>query len=114
MRKSDQLVAIYEELKHAVGNSVPSGDLIRLANLILKSYSFEEPEEYGLDEASESRGLHSLAVDAAMEDGGWRVLFFEKRQYSDTSLIDAAGFRSLRQKLDAYLGSEWQRRFPPG
>lgn len=114
MRKSDQLVAIYEELKHAVGQTVPAGDLIRLANIILKSYSFEPPENNSLTPYSESRGLHSLPVDDAMNDGGWRVMFFERGQFSDTSLIDAAGFQEMRHKLDFYLGSEWQRRFPPG
>lgn len=92
---------------------MPAIDIARLAHLILRSYSEEDViDEYG--QSSDGRSFLSLPVDEAMKDGGWKVLFFELRTSTDLDRMESADFYTLHRHVAKFLGTEWQKRFPPG
>lgn len=52
--------------------------LLRLAALIIEAH--REPEIIDVEAPPFRPSYHSLALDRAFGDGGWRVLDFERRQ----------------------------------
>jgi hypothetical protein len=110
MNKPALIRAIFAELRYSLGPDVPAGDLIRLANLILRAHTEDKD---GLDEfgrPSEGQSLGALEVDKAMSDGGWRILAYEAqpREYFDD--IDQGLLGAIRPLIEKYLGPEWQHQ----
>jgi hypothetical protein len=114
MRKPVQIRTIFAELRRAAGPSVASGDLVRLAHLILRAYNTPVDDEEQFGRAVESRAFISLPVDEAMKDGGWRILEFELERSIGPDEIDADELANLRRYIERFLGPEWQQRIPPG
>ena len=105
MRKSDRLVAVYKELRAAVGPSVPSVDLIKIAHLILRAYGGNDRELHAVQESRPNRTHLSLPVDRAMNDGGWRLLAESKLQNETEDALDLI---SLKQELlERFVGPAW-------
>ena len=55
-------------------------------------------------------GVKQLDGDEAMEDGGWRVLAFERQRYCCVDILDADELKHLEARLEDILGPEWQQR----
>lgn len=110
MQKPAQIRAIYAELRSCLGPEVPSGDLLRIANLILGSYvDVSAPlDEFG--EPRESQNIHTLAVDVAIE-AGCRVFNYEHERAWNVDELEQPGLDVLYDMLDRYLGSEWRQHF---
>jgi hypothetical protein len=107
MRKGDLLRSIYAELRSSLGREVTAGEVIRLANLILRSYTGLEDFREDGRAGGPGRSLVCLAVDTAMRDGGWRVMEFEESQRShddDDGYLDA----EIYSLIGTLLGPEWK------
>lgn len=87
MRKSALVLQVFAELKHALGPDVPDGDVLRLANALLRAYVHTQEDEGPRLRATAFLPFISEEVDAAMADGGWRVLDFESRR--GLGIVDA-------------------------
>ena len=106
IRKSDLVRIIYTDLRQNVASEVSDADLLRLANLIVQAHGTDPNLIAGFGIAGVSRTLLSLPVDEAMDDGGWRVLFFEAVNTPDD---DEAGFgRNHFTVIRNLLGPEWR------
>jgi hypothetical protein len=108
MQKPAQIRAIFSELRRSLGPEIPSGDLLRIANLILRSYAdiLAPKDEFG--EPIEDRSLDTLAVDVAIADG-WRVLSYENQRARNIDDLGPLGRPPLRLVIEKYLGPEWQQ-----
>lgn len=109
MRKPALIRALYAELRQMLGADVADGDVLKLANHFLQAYGDAPYEltEFGV--AHDSRPFSSLPVDEAMNDGGWRILFHERRVSSWTDRRDPLELARLTPLLDRYLGPTWQQ-----
>lgn len=109
MRKPGLIRAVYAELRTMLGDTHASGDLLKMASLLVSAYQdpFDEMAEFGV--AYDGRSFSSLPVDEAMGDGGWRILYFEsKRHVSWRDLRDPVIVSRLTEILNRKLGPEWQ------
>ena len=70
MRKPGLVRAVYAELRLKLGDAHASGDLLKMASLLVSAYHdpLDELAEFGV--AHEGRPFSSLPVDEAMADGG--------------------------------------------
>lgn len=114
MRRSTQLKLIFEELRRAAGPDAAAGDLLRLAHLVLRAYTFEPTHDDDFGHERDTRSFVSLPVDEAMQDGGWKILSFESSRAAGGSETDASDSAVLYRHIAHFLGPEWQQRFPPG
>lgn len=105
-----RLLAVLQELRRAAGPEVPVGELLRLAAHIAKAAVTERDELAGFGRPGESRAFASLPCDEAMEDGGWRVLAFERQRHCCVDILDADERKHLEARLEHVLGPEWQQR----
>ena len=111
MHNPARLKAIYAELRHAAGKEVPAADLLRLAQMLLRTYrpEFEEDlDDY--DRPIDSRAFFALPVDEAMQDGGWRIMNFESRRRSGIDEIDPREMTIIKRAIRRYLGPEWPQQ----
>lgn len=112
MLKRNLVKAVYEELRaSSAGTDVAAIDLLRLAQHIVRAYTDPDSAFEETERQREFRGFHQLAVDDAMNDGGWRILEFEHPgivSYCDPSTTDIT---LRRYRIERYLGPEW--RHPP-
>lgn len=109
MRKPALVRALYVELRQMLGPEVADGDVLKLAHHFLQAYG-DAPyqlNEFGV--AHEGRPFSSLPVDEAMNDGGWRILFHERRSSSWTDRRDPVELATLTPILDRLLGPAWQQ-----
>ena len=109
MRKPGLVRAVYAELRAMLGDTHASGDLLKMASLLVSAYQdpLDELAEFGV--AHEGRPFSSLPVDEAMGDGGWRILYFEsKRHDSWRDVRDPVMVSRLTAILNRRLGPEWQ------
>jgi hypothetical protein len=109
MRKPSLVRAVYAELRATLGDAYASGDLLKMASLLVSAYQDppDEMAEFGV--AQEGRPFSSLPVDEAMSDGGWRILYFEtKRHELWRDLRDPVLVSRLTAILNRNLGPEWQ------
>lgn len=74
MASAAKIRAIYAELRSAIGDVAPAGELLRLAHAILDSFAPDLDELGAFGRARGGRSLFVLSVDEAMEDGGWQIL----------------------------------------
>jgi len=106
VRKSDLVRTIFSELRQNVAADISDGDLLRLANLIVQAHGTDPNLLAGFGVAGASRALLGLPVDEAMDDGGWRVLYFE---VGNARHEDEPGYglnhHSVVRRL---LGPEWR------
>lgn len=108
MNKPQLLRRVYAEIRDTIGPAAPAGDVLRLAQLIVKAYTDETSTLTKVKEAVESRAFFRLEVDNAMRGGGWRVLEFEN---SSTFVLDdptSSDITNLRAALSNYIGPEWR------
>lgn len=112
MRKSDQLRAIYSELRHAAGPEIPAGDLIKLAHLIFQTYKSQADETDQFGVPRKSRALSALPVDVAMHDGGWKVWSYEDHRAATVEMLDETEKFGLEEIIDSYLGFTWRYQVP--
>jgi hypothetical protein len=75
--RPDQLRRVFVELR-AVLPDEPAWRLLKLAAYIVKAH--REPESFDFEEFVERSPFFALDVAQAIEDGGWKVLDFERRQ----------------------------------
>jgi hypothetical protein len=109
MRKPALIRALYAELRQMLGDEVSSSDVLKIANKFLQAYTdpLDETSDYGVP--TDSRSFHSLPVDEAMRDGGWRIMSFEERKTSnwlDTS--EPLDIARLDPIIEKYIGPEWR------
>lgn len=109
MNRLQQTKAVFLELRHAFGAEMSAGDVLRLAARIVAIYRNKDWErEYGGFVAKDS--FFAQAVDLAMDDGGWRVLDFERvggmllcDELPDNHLI-------IEKRIESFVGRpEWPR-----
>ena len=109
MNRPALIRAIYSELRASLGPQVPSGDLIKIANAILRGYGSHvtpPPDEFGI--ARPSRAIEFLPVDEAWNQG-WRLVRFERESHSTTfDDWDPEVRAAVIHKLRGYLGPEWR------
>lgn len=73
MRDSTKVVAIYEELRRAVGTKVNASEILCCAASLVELFSIDE--DAPSFSTHEGRQPYYMApVDIAMADGGWRTL----------------------------------------
>lgn len=113
MNDSQLLRLIYAELRQTADGQIPAGDLLRLAHIILLAHQTQFEEEYERKRESKPP-FHTLEVDEAMRDGGWRILAFENRYLPRQYELPPEARIRIREQLNKYLGKRWQRLFPPG
>ena len=107
-RKSDKIRVIFRELRRAVGPDVPAADLAKMAHVIFKTYAREpdvREERFGSPRFRST--IENMAVDTAMKDGGWSILYFEKESY-DLFAVETVPKRLDNQRaVQKYLGEQW-------
>jgi hypothetical protein len=108
MQKPAQIRAIYAELRNCLGPEVPSGDLLRIANLILTSYVDVRKEDDDFDSLPEHNSLETLEVDVAI-DAGWRIVIFECERARNVDDLEPLDQALLCWRLEEYLGPEWRQ-----
>jgi hypothetical protein len=105
-----QIRQIYVELKHALGDEVSAGDLLRLAALIVENYREPEKLDPTFGDGPRQTPFVELELDNAMKDGGWRILEYEGRagmRFSD-ELPD--NYFSERARIQRLVGrTQWPR-----
>jgi len=113
MQQPTLVRAIFYELR-ATGIDAQAVDVLRLADVIVQALDGRRQE---IDEDYRGynfpRRLPYIAVDKAMNDGGWRVLEFESKRTQDydqnlTKLVE------VKKRIGKVLGIKWQKPFPPG
>ncbi len=73
MRNSAKIVAIYEELRRAVGTKVNASEVLCCAASLVELFSIDEDApSFSLYEGRQAFDM--APVDIAMADGGWRTL----------------------------------------
>lgn len=112
MRKPDLLRGIYAELRRGLGPDVPANDLLKLAHVILRSYT-DDGKQDDYPSTTSARAFVSLPVDEAMRDGGWRVLEFERMRGILVDNIDSDTVADVRPLIEKYLGPEWRYQQTP-
>ena len=115
MQEPPLLRAIYAELRDSAGTEISAGDLLRLAHTILRAFKaeyIEGPEEPRYRQRDGE--FHSMPVDEAMKDGGWKVLHFEGPGSPPRHDVAPEADMFLNHQLTKFLGHEWQRLIPPG
>lgn len=110
MRGPARLRAIYLELRAATRGQVPAGDLLRLAHLILRSYTADRDGLSDFGRPSDSRAFFALPLDIAMRDGGWRILNFEVCRAFGIDEIEPENLTILRVCIQGFLGPQWQQQ----
>jgi hypothetical protein len=98
---------MYFELRRSLGPEVPSGDLLRIVHLILRSY-YDPPEEN--DDFPDPRtkpGIETVEVDIAITMG-WRVWEFEAYRERDICEVDVVSSSQFNEHLARYLGPGWK------
>jgi len=108
MQKPAQIRAIFFELRRSLGPDVPSGDLLKIANLILSSYTnIATPlDEFG--EVREDRKLDTLPVDIAFTEG-WRLQSYERHRAWNFDCLESMECAIFTQRIEKYLGPEWRQ-----
>lgn len=110
MRKPELLRRIYAELRDGLPEEISSGDVLKIANQILRSYQSPKDllQEFG--QVVDQRGFFALSIDEAMSDGGWAVADFERRR--DPGWVDSEyEIEDLdrEQRIKRYLGESWSQ-----
>lgn len=105
-----KLLAVLEELRRAAGPEVPAGILLRLAAHIVRAGTVEPDELEGFGRQGPSRLFSALPLDEAMQDGGWRILDFERRQQFSLDGLDFEEQKDLEARIERILGPEWQQQ----
>jgi hypothetical protein len=111
MGSAAKIRAIYAELRSAIGDIAPAGELLRLAYAIAKSFA-PNLDELGLfGRPREGSAFFALPVDEAMDDGGWKVLNFETHRNFDIEDIDPQDVPPLQVEIQRSLGPQWRPTF---
>lgn len=72
MRHSTKIVQVYAELRDALGDTVPAGELFAMAERLVDAAGRRETiDRCGRIAVSV---LDIIAIDSAMRDGGWALL----------------------------------------
>lgn len=108
-----KLLAVFQELRQALGPEPPAGLLLRLAAHIVRAATFEPDELSGFGRPGESRQFATLPLDVAMQDGGWRILDFERRWGCGLDQLDSVEMAELSTRISRILGPQWQYRIRP-
>lgn len=108
MRKPELVRAIFAELRSTLTPDVSDGDALRLAHLIVRSYTEERDLLADFGRAKASRSLFYLPVDEAMNDGGWRIMEYERSGAGESLEPDPSANRILISHVERYLGPEWR------
>lgn len=74
MTRGKAIRALYAELRRALGDTHAAADLLVLARRLLDLHECEDGEDGYAFGASGGIAFAALPLDAAMADGGWRVL----------------------------------------
>jgi len=73
MNKPTKIRAIYQELRVALGDQVPAGEILHAATKILELATEEKPGVVASTRDPRPT-REELPVDEAISDGGWRLL----------------------------------------
>jgi hypothetical protein len=110
MRKAQLLKEIFAELRAGLGPEVAASDVIKIAHVILRSYSEEIDNHAQIYFGRSHHNFSSMPVDLAMKDGGWRIMEFELENNSKLDDINPAKRNALRHLIEKHLGPEWQHQ----
>jgi len=102
MRKSSPKVhQIYSELRRAVGDEIPAGELLRLALKLVKTAN-----PLGKSEASSIKvfwpDFDEMALDEAFMDGGWKVMSQERHDKYGDDYNDSFDWRSTTRHFSVF------------
>lgn len=99
MRDAAKVIAIYRELRQALGGEAPSSEVLACAASLVELFSIEDgiPK---FDDAVERLPFDMLPVDAALADGGWRVLSHE---WNSMDWDDDYGCRGASPRFNEWL-----------
>lgn len=108
MNRTQQILLLYAELRRSI-SGVAAGDLLRIAALVREAFE-EEDDLAEFDAPSRRAYAYAQPVDQAMEDGGWAILFHDRRSlinlwYDESDPADKTTFR-LRNLIGKI---EWPR-----
>jgi len=73
MRNATKVLAIYRELRQSLGTEAPSSEVLACAASLVELFTIEEGIAK-FDDGVERLPFGMLPIDAALADGGWRVL----------------------------------------
>lgn len=93
MRESTKIVAIYQELRRAVGANINASEVLCCAASLVELFSIDEDApSFNTYEARQPFDM--AAVDMAMADGGWRTLSREWHTMGWETTDSCGGSRS--------------------
>lgn len=110
MQKPALLRAIFAELRAGLGPEVAARDILKLAHVILRSYTEELEDTADLNDKPGRLPFWAAPVDEAMRDGGWRILEYETAQRSSVDDLTSGETNLLRLMIERYLGPEWRHQ----
>lgn len=76
---------IFAELRSAIGDEIPAGELLRLAAALVNTSSAPDTDE-GYGESHDRYICDQLPLDEVLFDGGWRLVATERGWFSDEVL----------------------------
>ncbi len=92
MRRSRMIVEVYNELRQALPGRASSAELLRCAAEVVKAFGEAGDPEFELREGR--LPFDCWSVDAALADGGWRMLCAELGDRYEMGREDADEYRS--------------------
>lgn len=110
MRRSETVRALFWELR-AAGVDGSARDILRLADLLLRSHKGEIGGLGDFGRVVDSRAFPFLPVDVVINRAGWRVVDFENSRV-DRFDIDTVDSMAGVKKAERLVGKLWPRSTP--
>ncbi|MCC6135187.1 MAG: hypothetical protein LM550_15245 [Candidatus Contendobacter sp.] len=73
MNRPQQVRAIFQELRQAVGDQFSAGELLARAASLVDLFTVND-DPFRLEPLEEPQPFEEWSLDVAMADGGWRIL----------------------------------------
>jgi hypothetical protein len=109
VNRSQQTKAVFFELRHVFGTELSAGALLRIAARLVAAYHVVTwQKSYGGYTVPDP--FFAQEVDLAMNDGGWRVMYFESGQgMSPCDELPDSDIR-VQKRIKGFVGiTEWPR-----
>ena len=95
MTRPEQVRAIFHELRRTVGGNASAREILVCADSLVALFS--QDDEPHFDTRVGSLPFENWAMDVAMADGGWRILWDEIRRGTDFTGEEWEGFQTDRE-----------------